>query len=91
MGGFLSISPLSPQGTSVRISIPQHVVDDHPCMSVEKNDRTCIAAYTLPKKYATPEIREFYDMAIEHLRAGLGVTLHKARSLSELKKIQNLF
>ena len=91
MNGFMHITRETETGTSVRISIPQGVIDDTPCMSVTKNESTCIAAFTNTRKYATPEVREFYDIAIEHLRAGLGVTLHKANTLTELKKIQKAY
>ena len=91
MGGFMHIDSTEGKGTSIHISIPQGVSDETPCMFVEKNDRTCIASYTQPKKYSTPAVREFYDTAIEHLRQGLGVGLHKATSLSELKKLQKSY
>ena len=91
LGGFMHITGTEGKGTLVHISIPQEVTDATPCMLVEKNERTCIAAYTQPKKYATPAVREFYDLAIEHLRSGLGVGLHKASTLGELQKIQNAY
>ncbi|MBQ6780016.1 MAG: response regulator [Treponema sp.] len=91
MGGFMYITGVKDKGTSVHISIPQEVADATPCMLLEKNERTCIAAYTQPKKYAVPVVREFYNLTIEHLRQGLGVDLHKTTTLGELQKIQNAY
>ena len=91
LGGFMHLTGTPGKGTFVHISIPQAVTDSTPCMLVEKNERTCIAAYTQPKKYASPAVREFYDLAIEHLRSGLGVGLHKATTLGELQKLQDAY
>ena len=91
LGGFMYINGSEGKGTGVHISIPQEVTDSTPCMLLEHNDQSCIAAYTQPKKYKTPVVREFYDTAIDHLRQGLGITLHKATTLGELQKIQKAY
>ncbi len=91
LGGFMYINGTEGKGTTVHISIPQEVTDSTPCMQLEEHESSCIAAYTQPKKYKSPAVREYYDTAIEHLRQGLGVQLHKATTLGELQKIQNAY
>ena len=87
MGGFVKIDSTKGHGTTVRLSIPQKVIDDTPCMSVKEGMARDVVFYMRPEKYVVPELREFYsNMAID-LAKGLKMHLYSAQDPRELKRL----
>ncbi|MCR5302669.1 MAG: response regulator [Lachnospiraceae bacterium] len=87
MGGFVNISSTKGKGTTVRISVPQQVVDPAPCLRINKNESHCMVFYIKPEKYKVPEIRDFYrDMAV-NLATGLRGDLYSAGDRRELERL----
>ena len=87
MGGFVKINSARRKGTTVRMSIPQGVVDPAPCLSVKGGIKEGVVFYIRPEKYKVPEIREFYrDMSI-NLATGLKVRLYSAGETNELEQL----
>jgi signal transduction histidine kinase/ActR/RegA family two-component response regulator len=87
MGGFVNINSKKGRGTTVRISLPQQVVDPTPCLSVGKEAGEGIVFYIKPEKYKVPEMREFSrDMAV-NLAKGLGMRLYSAEDKRELEHL----
>ena len=86
MGGFVTIESEG-SGTTVRISIPQEVVDPSPCLSVDTDEDRCIVFYDKIEKHSVPEVREFYRLMASHLATSLGVRLYAAATLEELDKM----
>ncbi|MCR5486257.1 MAG: response regulator [Lachnospiraceae bacterium] len=91
MDGFIQIESQKGKGTSIRLSIPQGVADDSPCMSVADKEHLCLACYLRPEKYEIPEIRDYYNALIANLVNGLGVSLHRVNSQEDLEKLMEVY
>ncbi len=89
MNGFVKITSARRKGTTVRISLPQTVVDPAPCLSVKDGVRDGIVFYIKSEKYKVPEIREFYRNMSINLATGLGAKLYPANELRELERLIN--
>ena len=87
MGGFVRINSAKRKGTTVRLTIPQAVVDKAPCLSVNDASYDGIVFYTKPEKYKTPEVREFYRDMATGLASGLRARLYSASEKRELERL----
>ena len=87
MGGFVNISSTKGHGTTVRISIPQQVVDTAPCLSVGEECRNGLVFYLKSEKIRVPEVREFYTAMAENLAIGLKIPLYIAGDRRELERL----
>ena len=86
MNGFVTIESDGKRSTTIRISIPQEVVDPLPCLFVENNRDMNVVFYSQPEKYKVPAVREFYGMMATHMAAGLGINLYSAVGLEDLQR-----
>ncbi len=91
MEGFIQIKSRLGEGTTVSVSIPQKVVDEGPCMVVEKREELCLACYLKLELYEVPEIRDYYNASISHMVQGLEVTLHRVFHMDELEKLVSMY
>ena len=89
LGGFMVIESKQGEGTSVRVSIPQKVVDSTSCISSVSRDDLCIGAFLNFEKYTRPEVREYYNNAVMNIAKGLNVQLHRVDNAVNLKKLIN--
>ena len=87
MGGVLAIESKEGEGTVVRISIPQEVVDEDPCLYVEGRENCVVAGYLGFMTTGHPGIRDYYITMIAHLSQGLGIPFHRVESRQELEKL----
>jgi CheY-like chemotaxis protein len=87
MGGFVNISSTKGNGTTVRISIPQTVVDPSSCLAVKEESKEDLVFYTKPEKYKIPEVREYYRQMMTNLASGLKAKLYLAGEREELKHL----
>ena len=87
MGGFVNINSTKGHGTTVRISIPQQVVDPAPCLEIKKEYRDGLVFYVKPEKYKVPEIREFQRDMIMNLATGLKANMYSAGDRRELERL----
>ena len=87
MGGFVTIDSEG-QGTTVRFSVPQGVVDASHCLSVNPGFDGRIVFFIKPEKYAVPEVREFYQQMAVNLAASLDVKLYSVSEKDELEKMR---
>ncbi len=87
MDGFLTIESEQDNGTTVRISIPQRVVDDSNCMAVENPEKLNLGAYLHFEKFNNPHVRVFYNAMVKDIVQGLRVTMHRVDNLDGLKKL----
>lgn len=87
MEGFVHVESREGGGTDVTVSIPQKVVDDTRCMSVERPRELCLACYLKPEKYQVPRVRKFYDEMISHIASGLDITVHRVFNMDEMEKL----
>ncbi len=87
MGGFISIQSKELKGTHVHVSIPQQVVDEKASISVKKSSEFQIACYFNEEKYVRPEVAGYYGAMIGHIKNTIGLNIHRADSLDDLKKL----
>ena len=97
LGGFMIIESSIGGGTSVRVSIPNRIIDPNPCMSVKDRESISLGAYLHFEKYSNPHVREFYDSMVRNIVTGLKVSMHRVDNLDSLralvdnKKLTHLF
>lgn len=97
MDGFVGIESTEGAGTTVRVCIPQTVVDSAPCLSVDTSIERCVACYIRPEKYRIPALRDFNQSMAENIAAGLKIPLYCVSSMKEVRgfcermKVTHLF
>ncbi|MCR5178918.1 MAG: response regulator [Lachnospiraceae bacterium] len=87
MGGFVTLSSAPGQGTSVKVTIPQTVVDQTPCMSVPDPEQFYVVVYLGSEKYSEPMVRDYIEQMISHLVRGLHIPIRRVGSLDDLKHL----
>lgn len=87
MGGFVKVESERARSTTVRISVPQTVVDPSPCLAVKDAAGKGIVFYIKPAKYKVPEIREFYRQMAVDLATGLKAKLYSVDEAAELERV----
>ena len=85
MGGFVKIESRKGVGTTVRLTIPQQVVDPTPCLKYTNHIDGDILFHVRSEKYKTPKVREFYRNMAINLADGLGVPLYPAETISDIE------
>ena len=94
MNGFVAIESDGRHGSTVRVSIPQEIVDPTPCLVVEKTQDVNVVFYTMPDKYKVAAVRDFYRNMATNMAAGLHLNLYSASGLEDLQcsmKITHIF
>ncbi len=86
MGGFVRIDSERGKGTTVRISIPQTIVDQAPCLAIKESVKDGIVFYMNPAKYKVPEVRDFYRSMAVDLAMGLRTRLYLIDDPQELER-----
>ena len=89
MGGFVKIESEKGVGTTVRVTLPQTVVDSKPCLEVEGNVKGDILFHVKSDKYKTPRVRDFYRSMAANLAVGIHVPLYSAESVKEIEKLSS--
>ena len=87
LGGFVTISSRVDEGTTVRVSIPQRVIDDKNCMSFEEPDKLTIGSFLHFDKFSSPKVREYYNNALVTMMRGLQVQMHRVDTVENLKNL----
>ncbi len=88
MGGFVKIESEKKIGTTVRVTIPQKVVDKTPCLSISRSFVGDIIFHVRSDKYKVPKVRDFYRAMATNLAIGIGVPLYSAQSIKEIENLQ---
>lgn len=97
LGGFMTVRSTPGEGTTVKVSVPNRVIDNAQCMSVKDRDNISLGAFLHFEKYPNPSVREFYDSMVRNIVTGLKVTLHRVdnteslKALTDNKKLTHLF
>lgn len=89
LGGFMTIKSRPGVGTTVRVSLPQTVVDDTSCMSLSEPEKLYLAAYLHFDKFTSPMVREYYNAVVFNMVKGLGVQMHRVENGENLSKLAN--
>ncbi|MCR5282501.1 MAG: response regulator [Lachnospiraceae bacterium] len=87
LGGVMAIESDQGEGTTVRVSIPQSVVEDTPCISIQNKEGCVVAGFLGFMTTGHPKIREFYMEMIGHLVEGLNVPFHRVQSRQDLEEL----
>ena len=85
MGGFMTVRSKPDEGTTVRVSLPQKVVDSSSCMSIAEPDKLCLAAFLHIDKFENPRVREYYNSCLYNVIKGLGIQMHRVENAENLK------
>ncbi len=88
MGGFVRIESEKGNGTTIRVTIPQKVVDAKPCLSLEKNFDGAVLFHVRPDKYKVPRLRDFYRGMASKLAMGVHVPLYPAETVYEVERLK---
>ncbi|MCR5790430.1 MAG: response regulator [Lachnospiraceae bacterium] len=88
MGGFVRIESMKKNGTTVRVTIPQKVVNDKPCLALEKTFDGAVLFHVKPSKYKVPRLRDFYRNMAANLAAGIRVPLYSAETVYEVERLK---
>ena len=87
MNGFVNIESRKGEGTTVRVSLAQSVIDPSPCLSVDREDYSSIAFHVMPDKYETSKVRDFYRLMAASMASGLRMNLYSAPDRTELDRL----
>ncbi len=88
MGGCVKIESERGNGTMVRLTIPQKVIDPQPCLTVRDTFDGDILFHVRPDKYRVPKVRDFYRAMAANLASGIRVPLYPAETLKDVEKLQ---
>ena len=86
MNGFMHISSIYGEGTTVSVVIPQRCVSYAPLASLEHSEAYNVLYYVDLGKYKNGHIRDAYVACIEHISQGLQVPSLRCHSILELQR-----
>ncbi|WP_408070232.1 hybrid sensor histidine kinase/response regulator [Butyrivibrio sp. JL13D10] len=87
MGGFVKIESEKHIGTTVRVTIPQKVVNMEPCLNLAKDFKGDILFHVRSDKYTVPKVRDFYRIMATNLAKGIRVPLYPAGTVREVERL----
>ena len=88
MGGFVKIESEKNRGTTVRVTVPQKVVDDTPCLALKETFEGAVLFHVRPDKYKVPRLRDFYRTMAGNLAKGIKVPLYPAETVYEVERLR---
>lgn len=88
LGGFIQIESTPGEGTTVRVCLPQKVVDPAGCMSVKEPEKLVLGAYLNFEKFPVPAVRDYYNSMVLDIVRGLGVQMYRVDNLDYLRRLQ---
>ncbi len=88
MGGFVKIESEKGSGTTVRVTIPQKVVDASPCLALEDSFDSAVLFHVRPDKYNVPRLRDFHRGMASNLARGIHVPLYAAETVYEVERLR---
>ncbi|MCR5487896.1 MAG: response regulator [Lachnospiraceae bacterium] len=84
MKGFVKIESEKGRGTTVRVTVPQQVIDATPCLRIESFRGGDILFHVKQEKYKVPKVRDFYRNMAVNLAVGLKCSLYSTQSTREV-------
>ena len=85
MGGFLTIKSEEGKGSEFSFAIPQKVLDDKPCISLNQPGAIKLVWYYSPQT-PVPSMRDSFVDHIKHFSDYFGIISQRAGSLEECKR-----
>ncbi len=86
MGGVLNIRSKLGKGTTVRIVIPQKVMDDTPIARLDQKEHLHMATYIDMEQFRMRSIRDAYSTCVFRMAAAMRVRTQNCRNLADLKR-----
>ncbi len=87
LGGFMTINSKVDEGTTVRVSIPERVIDEKHCMSIENPENLAVGVFLHFDKFSDPRVRDYYSRVAVSMATGLGIGMQTVDSVESLKKL----
>ncbi|MCR5774469.1 MAG: response regulator, partial [Lachnospiraceae bacterium] len=87
MGGFVRIESEVGEGTTVRVTIPQKIVDKTPCLRIDRNRSDDILLHIHSDKYKVARVRDFYNTMAVRLAREIGVPLYSAETVTDIQRM----
>ncbi|MCR5278556.1 MAG: response regulator [Lachnospiraceae bacterium] len=89
MGGFVKIESEKHIGTTVRVTLPQKVMDDAPCLLLSSSFTGNILFHVRSDKYKVPRVRDFYRNMAANLAFGIHAPLYAAETLRDIERLMD--
>ena len=86
MGGFVKIESMPNAGTTVRVTVPQIVVDETPCLRIGEDVSGDILFHVRSDKYKVVRVRDFYRRMAVNLASGMRLSLYSSETIPELER-----
>ncbi len=87
MGGFVKVESEKGVGTTVRVTIPQKVTDETPCLFLSPSFSGNILFHVRSDKYKVPRVRDFYRLMATNLATGLHAPLYSAETVKDIERL----
>lgn len=87
LNGFASIESRKGEGTTMRISVPQAVVDDSPCIKMPVRENICIGSFINYARIKNANVRDFYNTILENFASSIHSKLYTTDDVGELRTI----
>ncbi|MCR5109281.1 MAG: response regulator [Lachnospiraceae bacterium] len=87
MGGFVRIESSRGNGTTIRVTVPQKVIDPAPCLQLSDTFEGDVLFHVRSDKYKVPKLRDFYRIMATNLASGIGVRLYSAETVKEVRHL----
>ena len=88
MGGFVKIESAPKSGTTVRVTIPQKVVDNTPSLSLSGDFTGDIIFHSHADKYKVSKVRDFIMSMAANLSSGLKVPVYPAETIRDIEQLR---
>ena len=87
MGGFVKIESQKRVGTTVRVTLPQKVTDETPCLALSGSFDGEVLFHVRSDKYKVPRVRDFYRTMATNLASGIRVPLYPAENIKDIERL----
>ncbi len=87
MKGFVTVESTKGRGTTVRVSIPQTVVDKTPCLRLKKDVFFNVVYHLDPRNYKDSRIWEFYREMAVNTASVLRINMYFAPTTGDVEKL----
>ncbi len=88
MGGFVRIESEMGTGTTIRVTIPQKVVNPAPCLQLNESFSGDILFHVRSDKYKVPRVRDFYRSMAVNLATGIRAHLYPADTVRDIERLK---
>ncbi|MCH5344740.1 MAG: response regulator [Acetatifactor sp.] len=88
MGGVITVKSKFGKGTTMKVVIPQRVVEEQPITNIQNKEKLYVAVYVNMEQFETMAVRDEYTDIIKHMIEQIQVRSHMCRNLAELKRRQ---